>query len=136
MGRIIGIDYGGKRTGIAATDTLQIIVTPITTVDTKDLISFLSTYTSREPVEKIVVGLPIHKDGNFTYLKQNIDQFVVEFQKIKPEIPFDYIDESFTSVEAKAIILQSGVKKKKRQDKSLVDKVSAVLILQKYLSHI
>jgi putative holliday junction resolvase len=136
MGRVLGIDYGGKRTGIATTDTLQIIVSALTTVETKDLISFLSTYSSKEVVEKIVVGLPIHKDGNFTYLKQNIDQFVKEFQKIKPEIAFDFIDESFTSVEAKAIILQSGVKKKKRQDKSLVDKVSAVLILQKYLKHI
>ncbi|HMP30802.1 MAG TPA: Holliday junction resolvase RuvX [Saprospiraceae bacterium] len=136
MARIVGIDYGGKRTGIAATDSLQIIVSPITTVETKNLIIYLCDYTSKEVVEKIVIGLPTHKDGNYTNLKQNIDKFVADFSKIKPEIPFDFQDESFTSVEAKAVIFQSGVNKKKRQDKSLVDKISAVLILQKYLNHI
>jgi putative Holliday junction resolvase len=136
MARIIGIDYGGKRTGIATTDSLQIIATALTTVDTKELIPFLRDYTSKEKVEKMVVGLPVHKDGNYTYLKKDIDVFISNFSKIRPEIVIDFYDESFTSAEAKSIIFQSGVKKKKRQDKSLVDKVSAVLILQKYLQHI
>jgi len=136
MARILGIDYGGKRTGIAATDSLQIIATALTTVDTKELIPFLTEYTSKEKVEKMVVGLPVHKDGNYTYLKKDIDVFISNFSKIRPEIVIDFYDESFTSAEAKAIIFQSGVKKKKRQDKSLVDKISAVLILQKYLQHI
>lgn len=136
MARILGIDYGGKRTGIAVTDSMQIIVSALTTVETKDLIIFLSDYTAKEKVEKMVVGLPTHKDGNYTYLKKDIDLFTSNFTKIRPEIEIDFYDESFTSVEAKSIIFQSGIKKKKRQDKSLVDKVSAVLILQKYLQHI
>ena len=136
MARILGIDYGGKRTGIAVTDSMQIIVSALTTVETKDLITFLSDYTAKEKVEKMVVGLPIHKDGNYTYLKKDIDLFTSNFTKIRPEIEIDFYDESFTSAEAKSIIFQSGIKKKKRQDKSLVDKVSAVLILQKYLQHI
>ena len=136
MARILGIDYGGKRTGIATTDSMQIIVTALTTVETSQLLSFLNDYTSKERVEKIVVGLPVHKDGNFTYLKKDIDAFVTAFKKVKPDMEFDYYDESFTSSEAKSIIFQSGVKKKKRRDKALVDQVSAVLILQKYLHHI
>jgi putative holliday junction resolvase len=136
MARIVGIDFGGKRTGISATDSLQIIVSPLPTVETKNLTTFLTEYTLKEKVEKIVVGLPTHKDGNYTHLKTDIDKFVAEFSKVRPEIVFDFTDESFSSVEAKAIIFQSGVNKKKRQDKSLVDKVSAVLILQRYLNHI
>jgi putative holliday junction resolvase len=136
MARIIGIDFGQKRTGISATDPLQLIVNGLETVETKSLMDYLTNYLSVEKVEKIVFGLPTHKDGNFTYLKRDIDSMVALLEKSFPTIVIDFIDEAFTSVESKAIIFQSGAKKKKRQDKALVDKISAVLILQKYLGHI
>lgn len=136
MARIMGIDFGQKRTGISVTDPLQLIVNGLDTVETKFLKDYLTNYLTSEEVEKIVFGLPTHKDGNFTYLKKDIDSMVAELKKAFPAIEIDFIDEAFTSVESKAIIFQSGAKKKKRQDKALVDKVSAVLILQKYLGHI
>lgn len=136
MARIVGIDYGKKRTGLSATDPSQIIVSPVDTIDTPKLEEYLTTYFAKEKVEKVVIGLPTHKDGNYTQIKPDIDKFALQIAKIQPGIAIDYIDESFTSVEAKAIILRSGVGKKKRQDKALVDKISAVLILQKYLKHI
>lgn len=136
MARILGIDYGEKRTGLAATDPLQIIVNSLTTVETSALQNFLSQYLIKEEVEKIVIGLPRHKDGNFTHLKAKIDALEKFLKTGFPLIAIDYEDESFTSVKSKEIILQSGVKKSKRKDKSLIDKVSAVLILQKYLGHI
>ncbi len=136
MARIIGIDFGLKRTGISATDPLQIIVNGLETVETKDLKSFLKTYFENEIVEKVVIGLPKQKDGSFTIIKKDID-LLVEYIKLNFEkVEVDFIDEAKTSIESKAIIFQSGTKKKKRQDKALVDKISAVLILQKYLGHI
>ena len=136
MARILGIDYGEKRTGLSATDPLQIIVNGLETVETKDLENFLSRYLIVEEVEKIVIGLPRHKDGNFTHLKPKIDALALFINTHFPSIVIDYEDESFTSSQSRDIIFQSGVKKSKRKDKSLVDKVSAVLILQKYLGHI
>jgi putative holliday junction resolvase len=136
MARIMGIDFGQKRTGISVTDSLQLIVNGLDTVETKYLMPFLSDYFKKEAVEKIVFGLPVHKDGNFTYLKKDIDSIVNMLTQSYPLMAIDYIDESYTSIESKAIILQSGIKKKKRQDKALVDKISAILILQKYLGHI
>ena len=136
MARILGIDYGEKRTGLSATDPLQIIVNGLETVETKDLENFLSRYLIVEEVDKIVIGLPRHKDGNFTHLKPKIDALALYINTHFPSIVIDYEDESFTSSQSRDIIFQSGVKKSKRKDKSLVDKVSAVLILQKYLGHI
>jgi putative holliday junction resolvase len=136
MARIMGIDFGQKRTGISVTDSLQLIVNGLDTVETKYLMPFLSDYFKKEAVEKIVFGLPVHKDGNFTYLKKDIDGIVNMLTQSYPLMVIDYIDESYTSIESKAIILQSGIKKKKRQNKALVDKISAILILQKYLGHI
>lgn len=136
MARILGIDYGVKRCGISVTDPFQIIVTALTTVETSDLLSYLKKYFNEEKVEKVVVGLPVHKDGNFTYLKEHIDAFVVELHKNWPHILVDFGDEQFSSALAKQIIFDSGAKKKTRQDKALVDKVSAVVILQRYLKHI
>jgi len=136
MARILGIDYGEKRTGLSATDPLQIIVNGLETLETKDLENFLSRYLIVEEVEKIVIGLPRHKDGNFTHLKPKIDALALYINTHFPSIVIDYEDESFTSSQSRDIIFQLGVKKSKRKDKSLVDKVSAVLILQKYLGHI
>lgn len=136
MARIVCLDYGVKRCGLATTDPLQIIVTGLDTVETKDVFTFFNKYLVSEIVEKLVIGLPVHKDGNFTYLKQDIDKFAAEFSKKWPEILIDFADEQFSSVHAKQIIFDSGANKKKRQDKALVDKISAVVILQRYLKHI
>jgi len=136
MARILSIDYGRKRCGIAATDPLQIIVTAIDTIDTHNLFDYLVQYMSDEEVEKIVFGKPTHADGNETFLMEDIRLFIKKLLKITPDLETDFQDESFTSIEAKHIIMLSGAKKKKRQDKALVDKISAVIILQKYLNHI
>jgi len=136
MARIVGIDYGTKKTGISATDNLQIIVSAIDTVPTGELLTFLQKYMAEEEVEKIVFGKPTHKDGNPTYLQDHIDAFISKLSNLYPDLPIDYQDERMTSIEAKSIVLQSGIRKSKRKDKTLVDKISAVLILQKYLRHI
>jgi putative Holliday junction resolvase len=136
MGRVLGIDYGKKRTGISVTDPLQIIVSGLDTVDTHELKTFLMGYFDKEQVEKVVIGMPRHADGNFTLLKPDIDNLANFINNKFPKIIIDFEDESFTSQHAKQIIFDSGVKKKKRKDKKLVDKVSAILILQKYLKHI
>lgn len=135
MARIIGLDYGSKKCGIAATDILQIIVNSVGTVDTKEIFNFFKTYMANEDVEKIVIGHPKHKDGTDTYLKKDIDIFAAKISETYPLLEIDFEDERMTSVQAKEIILKSGIKKSKRRDKTLVDKVSAVLILQRYLGH-
>ncbi|HMT51960.1 MAG: Holliday junction resolvase RuvX [Saprospiraceae bacterium] len=136
MARIVCIDYGIKRCGIAATDPFQIIVSAVDTIETAKLMDFLDNYLANESVEKLVVGLPVHKDGNFTGLKTNIDDFVQKFKTKFAHIPVDFADEQFSSVHAKKIILDIGIKKEKRKDKALIDKISAVIILQRYLKHI
>ena len=136
MARIVCIDYGIKRCGIAATDPFQIIVSAVDTIETAKLMDFLDNYLANESFEKLVVGLPVHKDGNFTGLKTNIDDFVQKFKTKFAHIPVDFADEQFSSVHAKKIILDIGIKKEKRKDKALIDKISAVIILQRYLKHI
>lgn len=136
MARILSIDFGLKRCGLAATDPMQIIVSGLETVPSETLLDWLANYLSNEQVEKIVIGHPTHADGSDTYLVDNINILKQEIRKISPEMEIDMQDESFTSSMAKSLILQSGVKKKKRRDKSLVDKMSAVIILQRYLNHI
>lgn len=136
MARIIGIDYGTKKCGVSVTDPMQIIVSAIDTFATVDLFHFLKGYLEEEDVEKIVFGKPAHKDGTSTYLQEHIDIFVNKLSKVFPRLSIDFQDERMTSIEAKNIILQSGISKSKRRNKNLVDKISAVLILQKYLGHI
>ena len=135
-GRIIGIDYGMKRIGLSATDSLQIIVSGLPTVERKEFKSFITNYIKEENVVKVVFGKPEHADGTPTKLWAEIQKEVKHLNNTFPGLEIDYIDESFTSADARSIIFQSGVKKMKRRDKKLVDKVSAVLILQKYLGHI
>lgn len=136
MARILGLDFGTKKCGLATTDPLQIIVSAIGTVATPDLIPYLKEYILSEEVEEMVVGVPTHRDGGDTYLREHIDLFVKRFRALAPDVKVSFQDERMTSMEAKGIILQSGIGKMKRRDKTLVDKVSAVLILQKYLHHI
>lgn len=132
----MALDFGAKRTGIAVTDPLQIIATGLDTVDTAKLLTFLELYLKKESVEKIVFGLPTHKDGSYTHLKKDIDKMAEAILKLDEQMVIDFEDESFTSSYAKDIIFASGVSKKKRRDKAHVDKISAVVILQRYLKHI
>ncbi len=129
----MSIDYGTKRVGVAVTDPLQIIANGLETVSTSDIFTFLKKYLAEEVVEEMVVGMPYHLDGNPTELSPKIEEFILQVNKLFPSVKVVTQDERFTSSDAKKIILQSGAKKKKRQDKSLVDKISAVLILQEYL---
>lgn len=133
MPRIIAIDFGMKRTGIAVTDELQIIATALETVETKKLMDFLSKYISENNVQEIVVGLPMRMHGEVGQLETEIQKFISKFKKNHPNLPVFRQDESFTSKMASQAIFESGVKKKKRQDKSLIDKVSATIILQSYM---
>lgn len=129
----MGIDYGTKRTGIAVTDPLQLIASGLETVPTEAIFDFLARYLAEEEVVRIVVGLPLYPDGNPAQIAPQVEQFVKKIQKLFPEVAVNTWDERYTSEEAKRIILQSGARKKQRRDKSLVDKVSAVLILEDYL---
>ena len=133
MSRILGIDFGLKRTGIAVTDPLQIIASGLTTLPTEEVLDFLQRYCAGEEVEQFVVGLPLHPDGNPAQIAPQADAFVERLRKLFPDKEIRRQDERYTSVQAKQIILQSGAKKQKRRDKNLVDKVAAALILEQYM---
>ncbi len=133
MPRILAIDYGMKRTGIAVTDELQIIATALDTVETSKLFEFLEKYISENKIQEIVVGLPVRMHGEIGELETEIQKFISKFEEKHAEIPVFRQNETFTSKMASQAILQSGTKKKKRQDKSLIDKVSATIILQSYM---
>ncbi len=133
MGRIIAIDYGRKRVGLAVTDELKMIANPLTTVHSKDIISFLKEYCANEIVECFVVGEPRQMDYTPSESMRFITPFVKKLKKEIPEIPVEMADERFTSKIASQAMITAGLKKKDRQNKALVDKISAVLILQSYL---
>lgn len=135
MSRIVAIDYGKKRTGIAVSDTLQLIANGLTTVPTHELLAFLVDYVSREPVERIVIGLPKQMNNQMSENMRNIEPFVRSLVKKLPHIPVEYVDERFTSVLAHRTMLDAGLKKKDRQNKALVDEISATIILQSYLEN-
>ncbi|MUU78140.1 Holliday junction resolvase RuvX [Winogradskyella endarachnes] len=134
MGRVLAIDYGTKRTGLAVTDPMQIIASGLTTVNTKELLSFLKDYVSKESVEKIVVGLPKQMDNTASESEVYIQKFLTQLEKSLPEIPVSRIDERFTSKMAFQTMIDSGLKKKQRKNKALIDEISATLILQSYLA--
>jgi putative Holliday junction resolvase len=131
--RIMAIDYGLKRTGIAVTDPLKIIASPLTTVPTAEALEFIQKYCTIEQVEAFVVGLPLHKDGNPTHVSPHVDAFAERLQKLFPDCTIHRQDERMSSAAAKQIILNSGIKKMKRQDKALVDKVAAAVILEQFM---
>lgn len=133
MSRILGIDYGSKRTGIAVTDPLQIIVSPLSVVPTAEAISFIRDYITQEDVSLIVCGDP---GQEYAAMHQAVRQFVKKLGRELPDIPIVFQDEKMTSQKASEIIVRSGVKKMQRRDKSRIDQVSAVLILQEYLGHL
>ena len=133
MARILAIDYGQKRTGIAITDELQIIASGLTTVYTKELIDFLSNYMRNEKVELILVGEPKQKDGSASESEALIGPFLKQLDNKFPDIPVKRMDERFTSKMAFQSMIDGGLKKKQRQNKALVDEISATIILQDYL---
>ena len=133
MGRIISIDYGRKRTGLAASDTLQMIANGLTTLPSGEVVNFLSEYVKKEPVDLFVVGLPKQMNNEPSENMKYVEAFVTHLKRVIPEIPVEYYDERFTSVLAHKAMLEGGLKKKKRQDKALVDEISAIIILQEYL---
>ena len=133
MGRILAIDYGRKRCGIAVTDPLKLIAHALETVPTVALDAYLADYFQREEVETVVVGLPLQMDATPSESTRYIEPFVNRFRKQYPQIPLERVDERFTSKMAFQTMLDVGLKKKKRQDKGLVDALSATLILQTYM---
>ena len=135
MGRLLAIDYGKKRTGIAVTYTLQLIANWLTTVPTHELLAFILDYVSKEPVERILVGLPKQMNNEASENMKRIEPFVRSLQKKLPDVPVEYVDERFTSVLAHRAMLDAGLKKKDRQNKALVDEISATIILQSYMEN-
>ena len=133
MARILAIDYGLKRTGIAVTDPMQIIATGLTTIHSQELIPFLKNYFKTEEVEKIVIGLPTNWDGTDTHGTQPAVEAVRILKKNFPHIPVQTVDERYTSKMAKDAMLQMGMKKKERQDKKIVDEIAATIILQEFM---
>jgi len=133
MARIICIDYGGKRTGIAVTDPLQIIATGLTTIETKNFISFLKDYFSKEQVEKIVIGMPTNWDDSDTHATPLVKRAIEQLKKNFPNMPIETVDERYTSKMAKAAMLEMGMKKMQRRDKKLVDEIAATIMLQEYM---
>ena len=136
MGQILAIDYGKARCGIAATDDFQIIASGLPTVETKNIFQFLTKYFSENKVESIVVGLPTDLKGNLNEVEKDILKFLEKFRTEFSEIEVHRFDERFTSKMASFFISQSGKNKKKREEKGLIDKVSATLILQNFLEQI
>ena len=133
MGRIIAIDYGRKRTGLAVTDTMQIIANGLCTVPSGEAANFLKDYVSKNSVDVFVVGQPRQMNNEPSENMRHVEAFVNHLRKVIPKIPVEYFDERFTSVMAQRAMIDGGLKKKKRQNKALVDEISAVLILQDYL---
>ena len=133
MGRILAIDYGSKRTGIAVTDPSQIIAGGLQPVRTVDLMAFLKQYTTQENVDRIIIGMPKTMRGTLSENAGRIISFIQKFRNEFPSIPIEEYDERFTSVLAHRTMLDSGISKKHRQDKALVDEISATIILQSYM---
>ena len=133
MARILSIDYGKRRTGIAVTDPLQIIANGLATVSTSELFDFLKRYIASENVERVIIGRPMQPNGMPSENLQRVEQFVARWKKAEPDVPIEYVDERYTSVLAHQAMLAGGLRKKARQDKALVDEISATIILQSYL---
>jgi putative Holliday junction resolvase len=133
MARILSIDYGGKRTGIAVTDPLQIIATGLTTIASNELIPYLKKYFASEVVELIIIGMPVNWDESDTHGTPLVKAVIKKLQKEFPDMPLKTVDERYTSKMAKDAMLQMGLKKKDRRNKKLVDEIAATIMLQEYL---
>jgi putative Holliday junction resolvase len=135
MARILCIDYGGKRTGIAVTDPLQIIASALTTVPTKELIPFLKDYMLREQVELILIGEPLNLDDSATHATPLVKAAIVRLRKEFPHIPIETVDERYTSKMASRAMVEMGMKKKDRRKKENIDQIAATIMLQEYLGN-
>ncbi len=133
MARILSIDYGKKRTGLAVTDPLQIIATALDTVDSGELIGYLKKYMAAEPVELVLIGYPLNFDDTPTDATPLVEKFIGKFKNVFPNLPIEKVDERLTSKMASQAIAGMGLKKKDREDKALIDRVSAAIMLQEYL---
>lgn len=133
MPRILAIDYGLKRTGLAVTDPLQIIATGLTTVDSKQLIPYLKDYFTKEQVELIIIGEPKNWDDTATHATPLVEKCIKDLQKNFPNIPIKKVDERYTSKMAKDAMLEMGMKKMQRKNKALVDEIAATIMLQEYM---
>lgn len=136
MARILGIDYGTKRVGFAVTDPSQMIATPLTTVDTPQALEFIAKYVREEEVERILIGYPTDLRGNPTDATMHVEGFIKAIHRKLPDMPVQKWDESYTSKMAMQSLVASGIKKKQRRDKKLLDQVSAAIILQEYLQNL
>jgi putative holliday junction resolvase len=136
MGRILALDIGQKRIGLAVTDPGRIIASPLETLPVKDIWEYLTRYIPQNDVDALVIGYPLQMDGSPSEAARFVKPFINRFKKLFPEVPVNTCDERFTSVMALAAIRESGVSRKKRQDKSLSDKVSAAIMLQSYMQHL
>lgn len=134
MGRILSIDYGKKRTGLAVTDPLKIIATGLTTVETPKLMAYLKDYFAREAVEQVIIGMPTNMDDTDTHATPLVKKFIVQFKKAFPLLQITEVDERFTSKMASQAMLDMGLKKKQRQNKALVDEIAATIMLQEYMN--
>lgn len=133
MGRILAIDYGRKRTGLAVTDILRITANPLLTIETSDLMDWLADYLKKEPVDEVVIGHPTQMNGEESESMNYIRPFMGNFRKQFPDTPITMYDERFTSVLAHRAMIDGGMKKKARQDKAAVDKIAACIILEGYM---
>ena len=136
MGRIMAVDYGQKRTGLAVTDMLKMIANRLTVVSSREATGYIARYVSQEPVDLIVVGYPKQMNNEPSENMKRVEAFVAQLTKTLPSIPVEYYDERFTSIMAQRALIDGGLKKKKRQDKGLDDEISAVLILQGFLERL
>lgn len=136
MGRILAIDYGKKRTGLAVTDILRITANPLITIETKQLMTWLKDYFAKENVDEVVVGYPKQMNGEDSESMQYIRVFLAQFEQIFPSIPIKLYDERFTSVLAHQAMIDGGMKRSQRQNKMMVDKIAACIILEGYLDSI
>jgi len=135
LARIICIDYGGKRCGLAVTDPLQIIATALTTVDTKDLFTYLAAYFAKEPVELILIGEPLNLDDSPTHATPLVKKAIIDLEKKFPTIPIKTVDERYSSKNAVRAMVEMGMKKNDRRDKKTIDRVAATMLLQEYLTN-
>jgi putative Holliday junction resolvase len=135
LARIICIDYGGKRTGIAVTDSLKIIATALETIATKDFIPYLKKYFATEPVELLLIGYPLNLDNNATHGTALVKAAIIQLEKEFPNLPIKKVDERFTSKMASIAMIEMGMKKKDRQKKENTDMIAATMMLQEYLNN-
>ncbi|OLY92587.1 putative holliday junction resolvase [Cnuella takakiae] len=136
MGRILAIDYGGKRTGLAVTDPLRIIASALTTLETHKLMAFLKDYFSKEPVDEVIIGMPLNWDDTATHATPLVKGFIKAFKRDFPAMKITEVDERYTSKMASQAMIQMGMKKKDRQVKGNVDQIAATIMLQEYMERI